>query len=114
LIYAGIPARERKKIALQALEDVGLGERVSHRPNEISGGQKQRVAIARSLINDPAVILADEPSGNLDSKNSLELYRIFKELRKDFDQTFIIVTHNEEHARLTDRMLTIKDGIISG
>jgi lipoprotein-releasing system ATP-binding protein len=103
-----------EKKAEDLLVRLGLEDRLNHKPSELSGGEKQRVAIARSLINDPAVILADEPSGNLDSKNSLELYRIFKELRKDFDQTFIIVTHNEEHARLTDRMLTIKDGIISG
>jgi len=103
-----------EKKAEDLLVRLGLEDRLNHKPSELSGGEKQRVAIARSLINDPAVILADEPSGNLDSKNSLELYRIFKELRKDFDQTFIIVTHNEEHARLTDRMLTIQDGIISG
>ncbi|MFW6302886.1 MAG: ABC transporter ATP-binding protein [Bacteroidales bacterium] len=101
-----------EKKANDLLLRLGLAERLHHKPSELSGGEKQRVAIARSLINDPAVVLADEPSGNLDSKNSLELYRIFKELRKDFDQTFIIVTHNEDHAKLTDRKLTIKDGMI--
>lgn len=98
--------------ALDLLDRLGLSGRREHKPAELSGGEKQRVAIARALINNPEIILADEPSGNLDSKNSSELYRIFLELRKDFNQSFVIVTHNEEHANLTDRKLIIKDGVI--
>jgi lipoprotein-releasing system ATP-binding protein len=98
--------------ALQLLSALNIENRKDHKPNELSGGEKQRVAIARSLINNPSIILADEPSGNLDSKNAKDLYKIIFELRQDFEQTFIIVTHNEEHAKLTDRMFTIKDGVI--
>ncbi len=104
--------KETEEKALDLLNRLGLSERANHKPAELSGGEKQRVAIARALINNPEVILADEPSGNLDSKNATELYNIFLELRKDFNQSFVIVTHNEEHAKLTDRKLTIKDGII--
>jgi lipoprotein-releasing system ATP-binding protein len=98
--------------ALELLKALSIEDRKDHKPNELSGGEKQRIAIARALINNPTIILADEPSGNLDSKNARDLYNIIFELRKDFEQTFIIVTHNEEHAKLTDRMFTIKDGII--
>ncbi len=104
--------KETEKKALDLLNRLGLSERANHKPSELSGGEKQRVAIARALINNPEVILADEPSGNLDSKNATELYNIFLELRKDFNQSFVIVTHNEEHAKLTDRKLIIKDGMI--
>ena len=114
-----IPAyikNENKKIAEKKARDLlsrlGLDDRINHKPSELSGGEKQRVATARALINNPSVILADEPSGNLDSRNSVEIYNIFKSLREDFDQTFIIVTHNDEHASLTDRKLTMKDGKI--
>lgn len=106
------PKREVEEKAKDLLGRLGLTDRLQHKPSELSGGEKQRVAIARALINNPSIILADEPSGNLDSKNSVELYKIFLELRKDFDQTFIIVTHNKEHAELTDRKLIIQDGII--
>lgn len=104
--------KEVETKALDLLDRLGLSSRREHKPAELSGGEKQRVAIARALINNPEIILADEPSGNLDSKNSSELYRIFLELRKDFNQSFVIVTHNEEHANLTDRKLIIKDGVI--
>ncbi|MFO7790618.1 MAG: ABC transporter ATP-binding protein [Bacteroidota bacterium] len=108
----GDKKQETERKARDLLVRLGLEQRLDHKPAELSGGEKQRVAIARSLINNPAVVLADEPSGNLDSKNSIALYKIFQELRQDFEQTFIIVTHNEQHAQLTDRMLTIKDGMI--
>ncbi|MDD3686472.1 MAG: ABC transporter ATP-binding protein [Bacteroidales bacterium] len=98
--------------ANELLTALNVQHRASHKPNELSGGEKQRVAIARALINNPSIILADEPSGNLDSKNARDLYDIIFDLRKNFAQTFIIVTHNEEHAKLTDRMFTIKDGVI--
>lgn len=98
--------------ANELLAALNVHHRASHKPNELSGGEKQRVAIARALINNPSIILADEPSGNLDSKNARGLYDIIFDLRKNFAQTFIIVTHNEEHAKLTDRLFTIKDGII--
>jgi lipoprotein-releasing system ATP-binding protein len=103
---------EVKKRGLELLESLNILDRKDHKPNELSGGEKQRIAIARALINNPTIILADEPSGNLDSKNAKDLYNIIFDLRKNFKQTFIIVTHNKEHAKLTDRMFTIKDGII--
>lgn len=94
------------------LEMLGLENRADHKPNELSGGEQQRIAVARSLINRPKVVLADEPSGNLDSQNSSALHALFFELRDAFNQTFIIVTHNEELANMTDRKLTMKDGLI--
>ena len=104
--------KDSEKKAMDLLKALNIEDRKDHKPNELSGGEKQRVAIARALINNPTIVLADEPSGNLDSKNASDLYKIFFELRKTYDQTFIIVTHNEEHAKLTDRMFTIKDGVI--
>lgn len=101
-----------QKRALELLKALNISERSNHKPNELSGGEKQRVAIARALINNPSIILADEPSGNLDSKNAKDLYNIIFDLRKTFEQTFIIVTHNEAHAKLTDRLFEIKDGVI--
>ena len=91
---------------------MGLKDRIDHKPSTMSGGEQQRVAIARALINKPALILADEPSGNLDSANARELHQLFFELRKEFNQTFVIVTHNPDLAAMADRMLTISDGII--
>lgn len=102
--------REAKKKAMELLDLLGLKERANHKPNELSGGEKQRVAVARALINNPAVILADEPSGSLDSKNKSELHQLFFDLRDRFGQTFVIVTHDEELAKLTDRTIHLKDG----
>jgi len=104
--------KETNARALELLEALNVRERSNHKPSELSGGEKQRVAIARALINNPTVVLADEPSGNLDSQNARDLYKIIFDLRQNFKQTFVIVTHNEEHARLTDRLLTISDGEI--
>lgn len=104
--------KETEKRATELLELLAISDRSHHKPNELSGGEKQRVAIARALINNPSIVLADEPSGNLDSKNSSELYKIIFDLREKIGQTFIIVTHNDQHAKLADRMLTISDGVI--
>lgn len=98
--------------AKDLLKRMGLQERIHHKPSELSGGEQQRVAIARALINNPAIILADEPSGNLDSSNAQQLHQLFFELRNEMNQTFVIVTHNNELADMADRKLTIKDGII--
>ncbi len=103
-------AVEEKAKELLAL--LGLSDRLTHKPGELSGGEQQRVAVARSLINDPAVVLADEPSGNLDSETSGELHRLFFDLRNQLHQTFVIVTHNNELASMADRKLTMKDGLI--
>lgn len=111
LIYAGMSSRARKKKALHALDIVGLGDRSDHRPNELSGGQRQRVAIARALVNDPAILLADEPTGNLDSKTSLEVMQLFIRLHDD-GQTVIVVTHEHDIARYAHRVVTFLDGLI--
>lgn len=104
--------RNTEKRAKELLSQLGIAKRADHKPSELSGGEQQRVAVARALINDPAIIFADEPSGNLDSKNATELHELFFTLRKDFGQTFVIVTHNEELAEMADRKLEIKDGMI--
>jgi lipoprotein-releasing system ATP-binding protein len=104
---------EVKKRAEELLTMLGLGERKDHKPSQLSGGEQQRVAVARALINSPDLILADEPSGNLDSKNAVELHNLFFQLRKDLGQTFIIVTHNSDLSRMADRRLEIHDGQIS-
>lgn len=101
-----------KQKAVDVMNLLGIGHRLEHKPSELSGGEQQRAAVARALINDPALILADEPSGNLDSKNAVELHQLFFELRKKFNQTFIIVTHNQEFAAMADRKLEIKDGMV--
>ncbi|MCX8489607.1 MAG: ABC transporter ATP-binding protein [Cyclobacteriaceae bacterium] len=101
-----------KKRAVELLEVLGLVERQNHKPSELSGGEQQRVAVARSLINSPLLVLADEPSGNLDSKNATELHQLFFRLRDQFGQTFVIVTHNQELATITDRRLEIRDGMM--
>lgn len=98
--------------AIELLELLGVNHRKDHKPNELSGGEQQRVAVARALVNSPAVVLADEPSGNLDSENATALHQLFVELRSKLDQTFVIVTHNEELAHIADRMVHIKDGMI--
>ena len=111
MIYAGIPGSKRIQIAKTALEKVGLGDRINHKPNELSGGQNQRVAIARSLVNNPAIILADEPTGNLDSKSSIEIMDIFRSLNGE-GVTIVMVTHEPELAALTKRNVVFKDGEI--
>lgn len=111
MIYAGFPVRERKNIAKSALEKVGLSDWIKHKPNEISGGQKQRVAIARAIVNNPAVIMADEPTGNLDTKSSAEIMRIFQNLNKE-GKTIIMVTHEADIAKHSKRIVTFKDGEI--
>jgi len=115
LIPAYIAKKSQKDTISKAKEllgYLGLKERIDHKPNELSGGEQQRVAVARALINDPSVILADEPSGNLDSKNSEELHELFFSLRDKYNQTFVIATHNEKLATMADRKLTIKDGVM--
>lgn len=111
-LIKGLPRRECKERAMELLEFMGLAGRASHKPAELSGGEKQRVAVARALVNNPAVILADEPSGSLDSKNKEELHRLFFDLRDRFGQTFVIVTHDENLARITDRTIAMKDGVV--
>jgi len=111
LIYNGTGADERKELAIKALQNVELGERVYHRPNELSGGQRQRVAIARALVNNPSLILADEPTGNLDSKTSHEIMKIFKELHQR-GNTIILVTHEEDIAQNAHRIIRLRDGNI--
>ena len=111
---AGMKPKEARSRAEELLAFMGLSDRATHKPNELSGGEKQRVAVARALMNNPAVILADEPSGSLDSKNKEELHKLFFELRDKFGQTFVIVTHDETLATLTDRTIHLKDGRIVG
>lgn len=111
LIYAGIDTKERMERAAELLERVGLGDRMHHKPNELSGGQKQRVAIARALINNPSIIMADEPTGNLDSKSSVEIMNIFQQLNAE-GKTIILVTHDPEIAEQAKRVITVRDGKI--
>ncbi len=109
---AGRGKTEVKDRAKQLLEMLGLGARIGNKPNQMSGGEQQRVAVARALINNPDIVFADEPTGNLDSANAKELHQLFFDLRKQFNQTFLIVTHNEELSQLSDRTLHMKDGRI--
>lgn len=111
LIYAGLKSKQRRNLAMQALESVGLGDRVKHKPNEISGGEKQRAAIARALVNDPLIILADEPTGNLDTKTGEEIMKIFYKLHQQ-GHTVIMVTHEAEVARHARRIIHLRDGLI--
>ena len=109
---AKVSKAKAEKKAMELLEFLNLKDRAEHKPNELSGGEQQRVAVARALINDPAVILADEPSGNLDTFHKNELHQLFFDLREKYNQTFVIVTHDRELAAMSDRMLTMKDGVI--
>jgi putative ABC transport system ATP-binding protein len=112
LIYAGVAAHERRQIALEALRQVGLADRIHHKPNELSGGQRQRVAVARALVNNPAILLADEPTGNLDSKTGNEIMALFEELSRK-GNTIILVTHEEDIARHARRIIRLHDGLIA-
>jgi len=111
LVYAGMPKADRIKRATEVLKQVHLGDRMDHKPNELSGGQRQRVAVARALVNNPSIILADEPTGNLDSKTSIEIMGLFEEIHKS-GNTVIVVTHEEEIAAHTHRVIRLKDGLV--
>jgi putative ABC transport system ATP-binding protein len=112
LRYSSISGKERRERAKAALESVGLGDRIYHRPSELSGGQQQRVAIARALINNPAIVMADEPTGNLDTKSGDEIMAVLLKLNKEIGTTLIVVTHDPEVAEQTNRIVMIRDGVV--
>ena len=112
LIYSGMPAEERRQVALETLRNVGLADRIHHRPNELSGGQRQRVAVARALVNRPSILLADEPTGNLDTRTGMEIMALFGQLSRQ-GNTIIVVTHEEDVAKHARRILRIRDGQIA-
>lgn len=114
MLYAGVPGDERTRRAKEWLERVGMGERMKHQPNELSGGQKQRVAIARAMVNEPALILADEPTGALDSQTSRTVMDLFHEMHNTYHKTIVLITHNPELADECERVLTLRDGLIVG
>ena len=114
LTLSGVSKSERRERAVKALKQVGLGDQLHKKPNQMSGGQMQRVAIARALVNEPDILLADEPTGNLDSENSKEIISLLRQFNKDFNQTVIIITHDEKIANSADRVITIEDGKITG
>ena len=114
MLYAGVPGGERTRHAKEWLERVGMGERMKHQPNELSGGQKQRVAIARAMVNEPALILADEPTGALDSQTSRTVMDLFHEMHNTYHKTIVLITHNPELADECERVLTLRDGLIVG
>ena len=113
LIYSGMAKKDRRERAAQALEAVGLGDRMTHKPNELSGGQRQRVAIARALVTQPSIVLADEPTGNLDSTTSEEIMRVFSDLHTTQGQTIVMVTHEHDIAAHAARVVTLHDGLVS-
>lgn len=112
LVFLGVPKKERNKKAAEVLEKVGLKDRMNHKPGELSGGQQQRVSIARALVNNSAVVLADEPTGNLDSKTGVEIIQMLKDLNKKENKTFVIVTHSQQVCKYADKIIRVKDGII--